>query len=300
MKYNLENSLIAKRNDKDINLLLESTNNINNYMDSLIAILVMKHLPLINNIDEAIKDEKIILIYEDELKNAKVRFVEEKGIVYINVTPFAKKKELTGGKLEYNASTNELYSLLIGAYVTLNHNTLTNDREYVSDMVDIYLEVIPKVFVKGGQGYFDSVSAISKLHFLLAYFLLSKNNTTIRFIEEYAVKKSKIRSEDLDVLKEKYDLENLAREDYTFNELLENILKEEFSFLNKFNTGAILYNMSLLYGASNTYMIDTMSTLATIAVDYIQGNRAQLNVKYGALKGIIKSNIYNNIISVLN
>ena len=34
MKYNLENSLIAKRNDKDINLLLESTNNINNYMDS--------------------------------------------------------------------------------------------------------------------------------------------------------------------------------------------------------------------------------------------------------------------------
>ena len=167
-------------------------------------------------------------------------------------------------------------------------------------MVDIYLEVIPKVFVKGGQGYFDSVSAISKLHFLLAYFLLSKNNTTIRFIEEYAVKKSKIRSEDLDVLKEKYDLENLAREDYTFNELLENILKEEFSFLNKFNTGAILYNMSLLYGASNTYMIDTMSTLATIAVDYIQGNRPQLNVKYGALKGIIKSNIYNNIISVLN
>ena len=64
------------------------------------------------------------------------------------------------------------------------------------------------------------------MHFLLAYFLLSKNNTTIRFIEEYAVKKSKIRSEDLDVLKEKYDLENLAREDYTFNELLENILKE--------------------------------------------------------------------------
>lgn len=300
MKYNLENSLIAKRNDKDINLLLESTNNINNYMESLIAILVMKHLPLINNIDEAIKDEKIILIYEDDLKNAKVRFVEEKGVVYINVTPFTKKKELTGGKLEYNASTNELYSLLIGAYVTLNHNTLTNDREYVSDMVDIYLEVIPKVFVKGGQGYFDSVSAISKLHFLLAYFLLSKNNTTIRFIEEYAVKKSKIRSEDLDVLKEKYDLENLAREDYTFNELLENILKEEFSFLNKFNTGAILYNMSLLYGASNTYMIDTMSTLATIAVDYIQGNRPQLNVKYGALKGIIKSNIYNNIISVLN
>ena len=50
MKYNLENSLIAKRNDKDINLLLESTNNINNYMDSLLAILVMKHLPLINNI----------------------------------------------------------------------------------------------------------------------------------------------------------------------------------------------------------------------------------------------------------
>ena len=34
MKYNLENSLIAKRNDKDINLILESTNNINNYMDS--------------------------------------------------------------------------------------------------------------------------------------------------------------------------------------------------------------------------------------------------------------------------
>ena len=63
MKYNLENSLIAKRNDKDINLLLESTNNINNYMDSLLAILVMKHLPLINNIDESIKDEKIILIY---------------------------------------------------------------------------------------------------------------------------------------------------------------------------------------------------------------------------------------------
>ena len=94
MKYNLETSLIAKRNDKDINLLLESTNNINNYMDSLLAILVMKHLPLINNIDESIKDEKIILIYEDDLKNAKVRFVEEKGVVYINVTPFTKKKEL--------------------------------------------------------------------------------------------------------------------------------------------------------------------------------------------------------------
>lgn len=300
MKYDLENSLVAIRNDKDINLLLESTNNINNYMDSIIAILVMKHLPLMNDIDKVIKDDKIVLIYEDALKTAKVRFVRENNVAYINVTPFVKKKELAGGKIEYTATTNELYSLLMGAYVTLNHDKLVNDREYISDMISIYLETIPKVFVKGGQGYFDSVSSVTKLHFLLTYFLLSKNKTTIRFPEEFAAKVSKIRPEDLDVLKEKYNLDNMTDDDVTFNELLENILKEEFSFLKKFNTGAVLYNMSLLYGASNTYMIDTMSTLATIAVDYIQGNRPQLNVKYGALKGIIKSNIYNNIISVLN
>ena len=179
MKYDLENSLVAIRNDKDINLLLESTNNINNYMDSIIAILVMKHLPLMNDIDKVIKDDKIVLIYEDALKTAKVRFVRENNVAYINVTPFVKKKELAGGKIEYTATTNELYSLLMGAYVTLNHDKLVNDREYISDMISIYLETIPKVFVKGGQGYFDSVSSVTKLHFLLTYFLLSKNNLFI-------------------------------------------------------------------------------------------------------------------------
>ena len=114
MKYDLENSLVAIRNDKDINLLLESTNNINNYMDSIIAILVMKHLPLMNDIDKVIKDDKIVLIYEDALKTAKVRFVRENNVAYINVTPFVKKKELAGGKIEYTATTNELYSLLMG------------------------------------------------------------------------------------------------------------------------------------------------------------------------------------------
>ena len=92
----------------------------------------------------------------------------------------------------------------------------------------------------------------------------------------------------------------MANEDYTFEDLLENVLKEEFLFLTKFNISSILFNLSLLYGSANTYMIDTISTLGTIAVDYIQGNRPQLNVKYGALKGIIKSNYYNNIISIIN
>ena len=300
MKYDLENSIVAKRNDKDIMILLDSTNNINEYLESNIAILIMKHLPLMSNIDASIKGNKIILIYEEELMNTKARYAKNNNVVFVNVTPFTKRKELSGGKLEYNINTNELYSLIIGAYVTLKHDELVKDREYISDMLDIYLETMPKIFVRGGQGHFETLSAVSKLHFLLSYFLLSKNNTIINFKEEYSAKKAKIRPEDLDTLKEKYDLEEMSNEDYTFEDLLEKVLKEEFLFLNKFNIGSILHNIILLYGSANSFMIDTISTLGTIAVDYIQGNRPQLNVKYGALKGIIKSNYYNNIISIIN
>ena len=87
---------------------------------------------------------------------------------------------------------------------------------------------------------------------------------------------------------------------YYFGDFLNDVLKEEFPFIDKFTLDSVLYNAALMYGPANVYFVDVISVMGTIIVDYTQGNKPHLNLKYAALKDLVKSNMYNNINSILS
>ena len=193
--------------------------------------------------------------------------------------------------------SKELYSLLMGALVVYYNDILVKNRDYVNDCITLYINMLPSIFVKGGKGHFASQYDAYKFHFLVIIYLLSNNKTAVTQIRDYAIKTSKVSREIADVLDEKYDLDNF--DNYYFGDFLDNVLKQEFPFMTKFTLDSVLYNAALMYGPANVYFIDVISVMGTIIIDYTQGNKPHLNLKYAALKDLVKSNMYNNIHSTL-
>ena len=77
------------------------------------------------------------------------------------------------------------------------------------------------------------------------------------------------------------------------------ILQKEFPFITKMNPTMIVHTLSIMYGASNTFLLDNIETIGALMTDNVIGNRLTLNAPYGALSGLFKSKMYNNIISIL-
>ena len=84
-----------------------------------------------------------------------------------------------------------------------------------------------------------------------------------------------------------------------FEEFLNEILKNEFKFIQEMNLNMIIYNATLVFGAENISIIDNLTIMAQIMTDCIIGNRPTLNATNSIFKNLVKSTMYNNILSVL-
>lgn len=295
MSTNLDNTYVAGINNEDIKILTSSVKDINKDIDNLLLLLESNRLPIVKELTKMVKNKTFRLIFDERLAHATVRWVKQGSTVFINVTPKAKLKK--GMDNEYIISTSNLYSFLIGAAVVYFTDKLNYNREYLNDVANCYIELMAKVFMKGGKGYFKSNTEAATFHYIMLYYLFKNNKTVVSNIAGYAKKIAELPEDEFNILNKKYDLDKIC--DAGFDSVFNGVLVNEFSFMKKLNPTMLLHTMAVMYGPYNTYLLDNIETIGCLMVDNVMGNRLSLNAEHGAFQGVFKSHMYNNIIEVI-
>ena len=138
------------------------------------------------------------------------------------------------------------------------------------------------------------------MRFILSYYILSNNKVNvISNVLGYSKKISNILEKDFDLMMVKYP--DMEKNQVLDKDNMWKIMQNEFIFLKEVNIETFIYTVIYNYGASNSEMIDDLSVTGTIIIDFVQGNRATLNIlKNNFIKESIESTMYNNMIHVLS
>lgn len=277
---------------------IQNKNIINNMLEKEIALLNVSKLPLSKKLLDLLKNKKIILIADKEIKYNGIRFLVDKGKVYVNVTESTKFKNSASG-IEYAIPSDDFYAYLLGAVTALNFtDILSSSRDVTEDCITVYLDLMRRVILK--KSHLASENARNKLDFIICYYILTNNNIkSISNYTGYSRKKSDILERDFDMMCVKYP--EFKDGTQLTEERMWKILQNEFIFLKDVKLESFKYDLIYHYGATNSDILEDLSVTATIIVDFAQGNKAKLNVmKNNFIKSSIKSSMTNNIISLLS
>ncbi len=300
MKTNLDKTTYFKiSKGEEINELIKNGEDIKDQLEIPFTLLKANKYQLYPQIEKHIEKGKIILLYDEKSVRSYTRIFKDidKDVVYINVSPFARKE-----KEGYSIDSIKLYSLLLGAMLTLYHEDVVRDRDYLEKNIDIYLEFMTKFIASQRKNFNYAKNESLKYHFIMALFYLYKNKTKIFDPLNYAIKISEITKEDADVLMVKYDsyLNIKNKDSITYSELLENVLKKEFAFLNdkSFTEESIINSIHRMYGGFMVYMIEEMSIIGTLMMNYVvKGSNSLLDKS--VYRGLVSSNDTNEVITAL-
>lgn len=287
--------VVEKVNDEDIKILSSNIKDINNGVEQILQLMKMNKMPLIDKLVRLVDKKKIRLINDERLEHATVRWLysPKSDSVLVNVSPSTTKKR--GLDNTYNIPSNELYSYLIGAAVFYYSNKLNRDRTYLKDCLNVYVEMIAKIFIKATQGHFKNTTDTSIFHFLMIKYLLSHNNTAISNIDGFGANFCSLSEADINVLNSKYKIGDFS----DLETFITNVLSKEFVFMEGISANSIIHATSVMIGVNNTYALESIETIGTIITDHIIGNRPSLYGRYGTIKGLVKSNMYQNILEIL-
>lgn len=278
---------------EDIDILKKaSVDDINDGISDLLYLIELNKLPMSKKLVEYVKSGKIRFVYSEKLTHATVRWVNDGGIVLVNASPNAKKKR--GLEENYNIASNELYSLMLGATIFLKSDTFNRNRAYLKDVALGYMDLIGKAVAKSTGGHFSSPTETSKFHFIMTKYLFSKNKTAVSDIDGFVANLARTDERDVLILSKKY-----SDSDYDNLETVCEMLKKEFSWMNKLQPAGLIHTIATLFGASNTYMVESIDTIGCIIADHVIGGRPSLYSRYPNLRGIFKSTAYNNILAVV-
>lgn len=295
----LKNSIVYKTIEEEYKDFIDTykDNIINKDINDLLYLLELNNSPMIKQCINHVKNNRLILVYNENFLNSSIRFINHKDNVLINCTKYAKLKKHSGDRRKFVINSDHLYSLLIEGLATLYHDKiLAYNRDYLNDAANLYMEIIPRLFTKGGN-FFSNTDKVKKFHFLMLYFLFTHNTTIVANPEGYVSRLTEIRQDDVKVLKTLYDFEKIKKMD--FEEYLNEVLKNEFKFMQEMNLNMIIYNATLVFGAENISIVDNLSIMCQIMTDCIIGNRPTLNATNSIFKNLVKSTMYNNILSVI-
>ena len=293
---NLQNTYIAKDvTTVDIDILIRSKDDINDGVLHILYLLKLNKLPLIDKLSKLVERKKIKLVVNEELKHANVRWVYDKGVVFVNVTKSAKVMRGVSEDKKWNIPSNELYSYILGAAVFLYSKKLNKDRTYLKSICDVYMELMGKIFSKASGGFFKGNNELSMFNYIMLRHLFENNNTAVINIDAYCEKISNIEASDLKVIQNKYDKKYYK----DLKDVVNNILKAEFSFMDKLNITGLLHTLTMMIGPENAFMLENIDTIGALICDNVMGNRLSLYAKYPTLKSLFKSTQYNNILEVL-
>lgn len=298
MKTNLDKTTYFKlTNGDEVTELLKGTD-IGKELEAPLHLVKLNKYPIVNIVLKHIEKGDIVLMYNEKSVRSFVRFVKDdsKSKVYVNLSPFTTSKNDT-----YNIDSVRLYSLLLGAMVTLYHDRLVKDREYLAKNVDIYLTLMTQIIARREKFFNTAKNESFKYHFIMTLFYLYKNTTPVSDLVSYAIKLSEITKEDADVIMELYGeyLDPKNKDKLTYEILLEEVLKKEFKFLKKeFNVEAVITLISMTCGGFMCYMIEEMSVIGTLMMNYVVKSSKTLLDK-GVYQGLVKSKDYGRLLDAL-
>lgn len=276
---------------EEINKLIKSDEIINDRMKMSLLLLEANNLTLSNELLKYVNSKKIVLVNDSDLKYSHVRYALSGGKCYVNVYGYAKEKKDTD---ELIIQVNELYCFLLQAYCKINFSTLTYNREALNHCVTVYADLMKKAVLK--SFHLTATTARNKLDYILMYFILCNTpKKIVTNVEGYCKKLSNITEEDLKMLQVKYS--EFQKEQSISTDRLWEILQGDFIFLKNVKFESLKYNAIYFYGAKNAEIIDDLSVVATIILDYVFHNKATLNIeKNNFIKDAIKPKMYNELI----
>ena len=301
MKTNLDKTTYFRNTDgAEIKTLLNNGEDIKEQLEIPFTLLRANKFQIYSVIEKHIEKNKIILLNDDKSVRSYTRMFKDldKNVIYLNLSPFVKKE-----KEGYAIDTIKLYSLLLGAMLTLYHDDIVRDRDYIAKNIDIYLDFMTKFIASQRKNFNYAKNESYKYHFIMCLFYLYKNKTKIFNPIQYSIKMSEITKEDADVLLVKYNdyLKEANKETLTYNDLLENVLKKEFVFLNDktFTEDSIINSIHRMYGGYMVYMIEEMSVIGTLMMNYvIKGSNSLLD--RSLYRGLVSPNDTNEILSLIS
>ena len=270
---------------------------INKMLGTGLILLKECKFPISKILTKHVESGKISLMYDDNFKRQPIRFelANSGKMVYCNVSNYAKKREDLSG-VYYDMQIRDLYGFCIGGLAKLYFKDIAYNRDTFGHCMKVYIEFVRKAVLK--NNHMSSQASRNKLDFILAYHILHcTKDKVVRNELNYAQKMSNITEEDLKMLMVKYpEIENNKPYDGDLFELLQ----KEFIFLKNSTKDTLNYNLLYLYGPANGEMLDDLSVIATIIVDFSVHNKATLNgEKNNMMKDAIEARMYNDIIDVL-
>ena len=279
--------------NEDVEMLRKSKVDINKGLEESLYALKLNKPPLVEKLLKLVSSKKIRFVNDERLKHASVKWVVDKNMCLVNITPYVTKRK--GIDTGYNIALNELYSLLLGAAVFLYSDKLNKDRGHIKNCLTLYMELIGKVIARTTKGHFNTPLESNKFHFIMCKYLLTHNKTGVSDIDTVAANISEISEKDLMSIKKRYNDKNWNKLD----DLLSNVIIPEFPFMEGLKGVSLVHTISTLLGPSNVYMLENIDTITTIMVDHVMGGKPSLFTRYSGIRGTVKSNSYNIVIEIL-
>ena len=91
-----KNNTITQKSKADMERLAGNEEVINTFIEKTLVLLELNRLPNIKLALDLVNTDKIRLVYDESIKFANARYVMEKNILYVNATPFCKRKDSIG------------------------------------------------------------------------------------------------------------------------------------------------------------------------------------------------------------
>lgn len=271
---------------------------VNKDIDRFYKNLIDMRKPFINKIVEEINKKKIKVMYTNEVQDPRVLVLSKsEDSVMVNISDIAKR--LSNNIASGNISFPSLYSYLLQAYGILKWNSVSQSRDVIRALLDVYYTIMVPALTPKGIGVFKNDQDKNKLKFLLYCFVLGKSKTIVRDHVEFAARTAGVADDEYVI--EVFDRhKELLEKPGSFEQFYQYVLCEEYKWMNELeDTKYIILSVYRKFGPTAAQMIDDLRYGVPILLDFVQSATPIVYKNYDQLK-TIKATAYKIVFDSLS
>lgn len=235
----------------------------------------MRNYPLTTLIMNALENGRIILTTSDKAGSS-IQLIPAMGThsdkietVFVNCALISKKEKVvdnnTGDIKEATTikSYEELYNLLLGAFVALNTNKILNDMSTLRIVAESYIDIVAQIISRAFGNPMDG----DKLRFIVKNFFYNGIMTgeDLANVEKYNIDSARL-------LSSKYP-EFFAIGEKSLTSMLE-VIAEEFPAMHDVTLEKFIGEGVKLLGANGVYMLDNYPYMFTVFTSRLRKDRS--------------------------
>lgn len=273
--------------------LPDSFKTVNGRLGKFFNELTVMKRPLIRAILDEVKNNKIKLMYSNEVQDPRILVPNRNGdVIQVNISDISNNLDRTLARGNINLAS--LYSYLIQAYGMLKWDDIKQNREFLKIALDTYWNIMLKALTPKGIAYFRNDQDKNKMKFLLYCYVINKSDTIIRdapSFAEAAISTSGYVDDSLVPVFEKYK-EYLTKA-VSLDEFFTNVLCPEYKWVEQLEESKyIVHNTYRVFGPTAAMMIDDLKYFVPLCLDYVQVATPIIYKNYPSLNAVIKKTAY--------